>query len=118
VLVATNLMGDILSDEAAAVCGSIGLAASANLNPEGGVPGMFEPVHGSAPDIAGKGIANPLAAILAGALLLDSLGEQEAARLVEDAVRAALAGGGGRTPDLGGSARTAEVTAAVLAALG
>jgi isocitrate/isopropylmalate dehydrogenase len=79
---------------------------------------MFEPVHGSAPDIAGQGIANPLAAILAAALMLDSLGEQEAARLVEGAVHAALGGGRARTPDLGGSARTTEVTAAVLEALG
>ncbi len=114
VIVASNLMGDILSDEAAAVTGSVGLAGSANLNPARTGPSMFEPIHGSAPDIAGRGIANPLAAIRAAALMLDWLGERPAARLVDGAVDAVLAEGRARTPDLGGGATTAEMTAAVL----
>jgi tartrate dehydrogenase/decarboxylase/D-malate dehydrogenase len=117
VIVATNLMGDILSDEAAAVTGSVGLAASANLNPARTGPSMFEPIHGSAPDIAGKGVANPLAAISAAAMMLDWLGERDAARRVERAVETVLATGTVRTPDLGGTARTEEVTAAVIGAL-
>jgi len=114
VVVASNLFGDILSDLAAAIIGSMGLAASANLDPERRFPSMFEPVHGSAPDIAGKGIVNPLAAILTAALMLDHLELPAAAREVEAAVAAVLAGGEVRTPDLGGSSRTGEVTAAVL----
>jgi tartrate dehydrogenase/decarboxylase/D-malate dehydrogenase len=117
VIVATNLMGDILSDEAAAAVGSIGLAPSANVDPLRRAPGMFEPIHGSAPDIAGKGIANPIAAILAGAMLLDWIGESESAARVERAVERVLGAGEVRTPDLGGTARGAEVTDAVLAAL-
>jgi len=117
VVVATNLMGDILSDEAAAVVGSIGLAPSANVDPRRRNPGMFEPIHGSAPDIAGRGIANPTAAILAAALLLDWLGETESAARIERAVEQVLGARRVRTPDLGGTARTADVTAAVLAAL-
>ena len=114
VVVASNLFGDILSDLAAGIIGSMGLAASANLDPERRFPSMFEPVHGSAPDIAGKGIVNPLAAILTAALMLDHLELPAAAREVEAAVAAVLAGGEVRTPDLGGSSRTVEVTAAVL----
>jgi tartrate dehydrogenase/decarboxylase/D-malate dehydrogenase len=114
VIVTTNLMGDILSDEAAAVVGSVGLAGSANLNPARTGPSMFEPIHGSAPDIAGRGLANPLAAIRAAALLLDWLGERAAARLVDGAVDATLAAGRVRTRDLGGEATTDEMTAAVL----
>jgi homoisocitrate dehydrogenase len=110
VLVTTNLFGDILSDEAAGLVGGLGLAASANVG-EG--RGLFEPVHGSAPDIAGRGVANPLAAILAGALLLDFLGEREAAERVRAAVWSTLADGP-RTPDLGGNASTADVTRAVV----
>jgi homoisocitrate dehydrogenase len=110
VLVTTNLFGDILSDEAAGLVGGLGLAASANVG-EG--CGLFEPVHGSAPDIAGRGVANPLAAILAGALLLDFLGEREAAERVRAAVWSTLADGP-RTPDLGGNASTADVTRAVV----
>jgi tartrate dehydrogenase/decarboxylase / D-malate dehydrogenase len=117
VIVATNLMGDILSDEAAAVVGSIGLAPSANVDPQRRSPGMFEPIHGSAPDIAGRGVANPTAAILAAAMLLDWVGEAEAAGRIERAVAAVLGAGRVRTPDLGGTAGTADVTAAVLAAL-
>jgi tartrate dehydrogenase/decarboxylase/D-malate dehydrogenase len=118
VVVASNLFGDILSDLSAIVTGSIGLAASANLNPERRSPSMFEPVHGSAPDIAGKGLANPLAAILSAALLLDHLGEAQAANAVEAAVAAVLAEGKTLTVDLGGSSSTREVTAAVRASLG
>src|ERR687886_179027 len=113
VIVATNLMGDILSDEAAAVVGSIGLAPSANVNPDRGGPSMFEPIHGSAPDIAGQGSANPTAAILAAAMMLDWLGETTAPRCIERAVDATLAAGRARTPDLGGSARTSDVTVAI-----
>jgi tartrate dehydrogenase/decarboxylase/D-malate dehydrogenase len=117
VVVASNLFGDILSDLSAVVTGSIGLAASANLDPQRRGPSMFEPVHGSAPDIAGRGIANPLAAILSAAMMLDHLGEAEAARSVEEAVKAVLAAGTARTPDLGGSSGTEEVAAAVVARL-
>jgi 3-isopropylmalate dehydrogenase len=114
VIVTNNLFGDILSDLGAALVGGLGLAASANLHP--GRPGLFEPVHGSAPALAGKGVANPLAAILAGALMFEQLGEVDAARAVERAVRDTLAAGV-RTPDLGGRATTPELTAAVAAAL-
>ena len=114
VVVASNLFGDILSDLAAMVTGSIGLAASANVDPARRAPSLFEPVHGSAPDIAGRGIANPLAAILSAAMMLDHLGEPEAAQAVEAAVAAVLAEGVARTPDLGGSSTTSEVCAAVL----
>jgi tartrate dehydrogenase/decarboxylase/D-malate dehydrogenase len=117
VIVATNLMGDILSDEAAAITGSIGLAGSANVNPTRTGPSMFEPIHGSAPDIAGKGIANPIGAISAAALMLDWLGERAAARCVERAVEMVLRAGTVRTPDLGGTARTEDVTAAVIGGL-
>jgi tartrate dehydrogenase/decarboxylase/D-malate dehydrogenase len=114
VLVASNLFGDILTDLSAAITGSLGLAPSANLNPERTFPSMFEPVHGSAPDIAGKGVANPLATMLAGAMMLDFLGETRAAAGVEKAVRAVLAEGRGVTPDLGGTGTTRTVTDAVL----
>ena len=113
VIVASNLFGDILSDLAAAVAGSIGVAPSANLNPPRAHPSMFEPVHGSAPDIAGKGIANPIGQIWTAALMLDHLGEKEAGRLLIDAFESTLAAGV-RTRDLGGTASTAEVTAAVV----
>jgi tartrate dehydrogenase/decarboxylase/D-malate dehydrogenase len=116
VIVASNLFGDILSDLAAAVAGSIGIAPSGNLNPERTSPSMFEPVHGSAPDIAGRDVANPIGAIWSGALMLDHLGESDAARAVEGAIATALEEGP-RTPDLGGTATTAEVTAAVIEAL-
>ncbi len=114
VIVASNLMGDILSDEAAAVAGSVGLAASANLNPERTAPSMFEPIHGSAPDIAGQGIANPIAAIRAAAMMLDWLGEGEAARRVVAAIDTAVAVDGVRTRDLGGTATTDAMTDAIL----
>ncbi|MFD0417637.1 tartrate dehydrogenase [Streptomyces sp. NPDC127108] len=110
VVVASNLFGDILSDLAAAVAGSIGIAPAANLNPERDFPSMFEPVHGSAPDIAGRGIANPLGAIWSAAMMLDHLGHPEAAKDVTDAIAAVLAKTDVRTPDLGGGATTAEFT--------
>ncbi len=115
VVVASNLFGDILSDLGAMVAGSIGLAASANLDPERRAPSMFEPVHGSAPDIAGRGVANPLAAILSGAMMLEHLEQPEAARAIHAAVSAVLAEGRVRTPDLGGSAGSADVARAVAA---
>jgi tartrate dehydrogenase/decarboxylase/D-malate dehydrogenase len=115
VIVASNLFGDILSDLAAAVAGSIGIAPSGNLNPEREYPSMFEPVHGSAPDIAGQGIANPIGAIWSGAQMLEHLGEAEAATAVLAAIEHLLAGDGPRTRDLGGSATTAQVTAELAA---
>jgi tartrate dehydrogenase/decarboxylase / D-malate dehydrogenase len=115
VVVASNLFGDILTDLGAAICGSMGLAPSGNINPEREYPSMFEPVHGSAPDIVGKGIANPVAQIASGAMMLEFLGEAKAAELVSGAVRGVLGEGRALTPDLGGSARTSEVTDAVLA---
>jgi tartrate dehydrogenase/decarboxylase/D-malate dehydrogenase len=114
VVVGSNLFCDILSDLSAAIIGSMGLAASANLNPQRRFPSMFEPVHGSAPDIAGKGIVNPLATILSAAMMLDHLQIGGAAREVEAAVAAVLAEGKVRTPDLGGSSSTEAVTGAVL----
>jgi 3-isopropylmalate dehydrogenase len=104
VIVTDNLFGDILTDVAAAVTGGIGLAASGSINPDRHYPSMFEPVHGSAPDIAGRGVADPVAAVLSVALLLDHLGHPEAAQRVTDAVAAELAG---RTP--GAGLRTAEI---------
>jgi tartrate dehydrogenase/decarboxylase/D-malate dehydrogenase len=115
VLVASNLFGDILTDLSAAITGSLGLAPSANLNPSRTFPSMFEPVHGSAPDIAGKGIANPMAAMFSAAMMLDFLGETAAAALLEKAVIGVLTDGATLTPDLGGRATTADVTAAVIA---
>ena len=117
VVVASNLFGDILTDLSAIVTGSVGLAASGNINPERRYPSMFEPVHGSAPDIAGKGIANPLAAILSAGMLLDHLGLRESAAAVHRAVASVLKAGRPRTPDLGGTATTVAVADAVLAAL-
>jgi tartrate dehydrogenase/decarboxylase/D-malate dehydrogenase len=117
VVVASNLFGDILTDIGAVLQGSMGLAASANINPEGGYPGMFEPVHGSAPDIAGQGIANPLGAVWAGALMLETLGKREAADAIMQAVARVLAAGEVRTRDLGGTAGTTDVADAVMAAM-
>ena len=111
VIVTNNLYGDILSDLGAGLVGGLGLAASANLHP--GRPGLFEPVHGSAPPLAGKGVANPMAAMLTGALMLERLGHAGAARAIERAVRDALAAGV-RTPDLGGTTSTGAAAAAVL----
>jgi tartrate dehydrogenase/decarboxylase/D-malate dehydrogenase len=118
VVVGSNLFCDILSDLSAIIVGSMGLAASANLDPLRRFPSMFEPVHGSAPDIAGKGVVNPLATILSAGLMLDHLGMNEAAGAVESAVAAVLADAKVRTPDLGGHNSTEEVAAAVLEKLG
>ena len=115
VIVTNNLYGDILSDLGAGLVGGLGIAASANLHP-GERRGLFEPVHGSAPPLAGKGVANPVAAVLTGALMLDQLGHPEAAHDLERAVRAAIAGGA-RTPDIGGNARTKDVAAKIAASL-
>ncbi|HEV8264206.1 MAG TPA: isocitrate/isopropylmalate dehydrogenase family protein [Gemmatimonadales bacterium] len=112
VVVTTNMFGDILSDLGAALVGGLGVAASANLHP--GRAGLFEPVHGSAPHMVGKDTANPMAAVLTGALMLEQLGHPEAARDLERAVRETLAAGV-RTPDIGGTAKTRDVTAAVAA---
>ncbi|GGC64235.1 isocitrate/isopropylmalate dehydrogenase family protein [Haloferax sulfurifontis] len=110
VLVASNLFGDILTDIGAIVSGSMGMAPSANINVEGHSPSMFEPVHGSAPDIAGRGIANPLATVLSVSMLFDHLGESEVARDIWRAVESQLADADApRTPDLGGSATTEAV---------
>jgi tartrate dehydrogenase/decarboxylase/D-malate dehydrogenase len=113
VVVGSNLFGDILSDLGPAVVGSIGIAASANLNPEKEFPSMFEPVHGSAPDIYGKGIANPIGQIWSGAMMLRQLGIEEAADAVEKAIFATLARGKARTPDIGGTNSTEELGAAI-----
>jgi len=115
VIVASNLFGDILTDLSAAITGSLGLAPSGNLNPARTFPSMFEPVHGSAPDIAGRGVANPMAAMLAGVMMLEFLGEAAAAKLVESAVLRVLADHRDVTPDLGGRGTTESVTSAVLA---
>ncbi|MFO0946932.1 MAG: tartrate dehydrogenase [Planctomycetota bacterium] len=117
VIVASNLFGDILTDLAAIVCGSIGLAASANLNPDKKHPSMFEPVHGSAPDIAGKGIANPLASVIAGILMFEHLGLAQTGRRLDLAVRALLRNQKALPADLGGKATTAETCEALVAML-
>jgi tartrate dehydrogenase/decarboxylase / D-malate dehydrogenase len=118
VVVASNLFGDILSDLGPAVVGSIGIAAGGNINPEKEHPSMFEPVHGSAPDIAGKGIANPIGQIWSGAMMLDHLGERDAAAAVEKAIADVLAAGSPRTADLGGKATTRDMGRAIEEALG
>ena len=117
VVVASNLFGDILTDLGSAMLGSIGISPSANLNPEGRFPSMFEPIHGSAPDIAGRGIANPVGTLWAAAMMLEHLGLNAEAGLLMDAVTAVLAAGRVRTPDIGGTSATAEVADAVIEAL-
>src|SRR5207249_1600497 len=116
VLVATNLHADILSDLAAALSGSLGIAPTANLDPERRFPSMFEPIHGAAFDIKGKGIANPIGALWTGALMLEHLGEKDAALRLLQAVERVTASGL-HTPDLGGKATTREVTDAVCDAI-
>ena len=116
-IVATNLHADILSDLAAALAGSIGIAPTANLNPTGAAPSMFEPIHGSAFDIAGKGIANPIATFWTAAMMLDHLGEAGAAAQLMRAVEDVTAQPAMHTPDLGGTATTLQVTNAVIAAI-
>jgi tartrate dehydrogenase/decarboxylase/D-malate dehydrogenase len=117
VMVATNLHADILSDLAAALAGSLGIAPTANLNPERRFPSMFEPIHGSAFDITGKGIANPIASFWTASMMLDHLGEREAAARLMAAIERVTAAGAPLTPDLGGGATTADVTKAVCDAL-
>jgi tartrate dehydrogenase/decarboxylase/D-malate dehydrogenase len=114
VVVASNLFGDILSDLGPAVAGGIGIAPSANLNPEKTFPSMFEPVHGSAPDIAGKGIANPMALLWSVVMMLEFLEENEAAKHLMEALEAVVREGEVLTPDLGGRAKTQQFTEAVL----
>jgi tartrate dehydrogenase/decarboxylase/D-malate dehydrogenase len=113
VVVGSNLFGDILSDLGPGVTGTIAVAPSANLNPERTHPSMFEPVHGSAPDIAGRGIANPIGQIWSGAMMLDHLGHGDAARAIEVAIETVLDGGGPRTPDIGGNGSTEELGRAI-----
>ena len=117
VVVASNLFGDILTDLGAALVGGLGFAASANLCPGGGFPSMFEPVHGSAPDIAGRGCANPIASLWAASMLLGNLGFTTWEAAVLEAIEEVLKEGRVRTPDMGGNAGTAEMTDAVLSAL-
>ena len=118
VVVGSNLFGDILTDIGAIITGSMGLAPSANINPEKRFPSTFEPVHGSAPDIAGQGISNPLAAILSAAMMLRHLGEEAAADAMEKAALSTLADGSGLTSDLGGTRTTVQVGDSVLEAMG
>jgi len=118
VVVGSNLFGDILTDIGAIITGSMGLASSANLDPQNRYPSMFEPVHGSAPDIMGMGIANPMAQILTGAMMASHLGESAAAHNIENAVRYVLRQGEVLTPDLGGHSRTSDVGNAVVDSLG
>jgi tartrate dehydrogenase/decarboxylase/D-malate dehydrogenase len=117
VIVASNLFGDILTDLGAAISGSLGTAPSGNLNPTRAHPSMFEPIHGSAPDIAGRGIANPIGAVWAGAMMLEHLGEKKAAKRVMSAIERVTSEGRVRTPDLGGTATTTQMTRALLDAL-
>ena len=118
VVVASNLFGDILSDLGPAVVGGMGIAAGGNINPEREFPSMFEPVHGSAPDIAGQGIANPIACCWTGAMMLEHLGETEAANAILEAIEAVTEEGKVLTPDLGGTAGTEDVVVALIGKLG
>jgi tartrate dehydrogenase/decarboxylase/D-malate dehydrogenase len=113
VVVGSNLFGDILSDLGPAIAGTIGIAPSANINPENEYPSMFEPVHGSAPDIAGRGIANPIGQIWSGAMMLEHLGEPDAAASIETAIERVLAESDVHTPDIGGKAATRDLGGAI-----
>jgi tartrate dehydrogenase/decarboxylase/D-malate dehydrogenase len=119
VVVASNLFGDILSDLGPACTGTIGIAPSANMNPERTTPSLFEPVHGSAPDIAGKGIANPIGQIWCGAMMLEFLGHKEAHDAILSTIEKVLApqSGAPRTPDIGGTASTSDLGKAIAEAL-
>jgi len=114
VVVGSNLFGDILSDLGPACTGTIGIAPSGNINPENKFPSLFEPVHGSAPDIAGKGIANPIGQIWSGAMMLDYLGEKESANRIISSIEKTLSSDSGRTKDLNGKATTSECGKKVL----
>jgi tartrate dehydrogenase/decarboxylase/D-malate dehydrogenase len=118
VIVASNLFGDILSDLGPALAGSLGIAPSGNLNPEGDYPSMFEPVHGSAPDIAGRGTANPVGQIWSGAMMLEHFGHHEAAKIIEKAIEIVLSDKCLKTPDMGGNATTKEVGIAIADTVG
>jgi len=117
VIVASNLFGDILTDIGSAISGSLGVAPGGNINPDRTTPSMFEPIHGSAPDIAGKGIANPIAAIWAGAMMLDHLGECAAHDRILSAIESVLADERVKTPDLGGRATMADMAKAVASSM-
>jgi tartrate dehydrogenase/decarboxylase/D-malate dehydrogenase len=119
VIVGSNLFGDILSDLGPATAGTIGIAPSANLNPERAFPSLFEPVHGSAPDIYGRAIANPIGQIWSGAMMLDHLGEPAAGAAIVAAIEKVLAPGSGapRTPDIGGRAKTEDLGKAIAEAV-
>ena len=117
VVVGSNLFGDILSDLGPAVAGTIGIAPSGNINPTRDYPSMFEPVHGSAPDIAGKGVANPIGQIWSGAMMLEHLGHPEASTVIENAIETVLLDSRLRTPDMGGKATTAELGRAIVEAV-
>jgi tartrate dehydrogenase/decarboxylase/D-malate dehydrogenase len=117
VILASNLFGDILTDIGSAISGSLGVSPGGNINPDRTTPSMFEPIHGSAPDIAGKGIANPIASIWAGAMMLDHLGEHAAHESILKAIEHVIADERVKTPDLGGKATTVEMTKAVVQAL-
>jgi tartrate dehydrogenase/decarboxylase/D-malate dehydrogenase len=118
VIIASNMFGDILTDIGSAISGSLGIAPGANINPERTYPSMFEPIHGSAPDIAGKGVANPIGAIWAGAQMLDHLGHRDLHDRVLGAIERVVAHGTTRTPDLGGSATTKQVADAIRSEVG
>ena len=113
VIVASNLFGDILTDIGSAISGSLGIAPGANINPDRTYPSMFEPIHGSAPDIAGKGIANPIGCVWAGAMMLDHLGHRDVHDKILGAVERVVASGKNRTPDLGGKASTKDLADAI-----
>ena len=117
VMVTSNLFGDILTDIGSAISGSLGIAPGANINPERTHPSMFEPIHGSAPDIAGKGIANPIGAVWAGALMLDHLGQRAIHDKILGAIERVVGAGTVLTPDLGGTAKTEEVARAIVGAM-
>jgi tartrate dehydrogenase/decarboxylase/D-malate dehydrogenase len=114
VIVASNLFGDILTDIGSAISGSLGIAPGANINPERTFPSMFEPIHGSAPDIAGKGIANPIGAIWAGAMMMDHLGHKDVHDRILGAIERVVSSGAVRTPDLGGKATTKDMSEAIV----
>ena len=113
----SNLFGDILSDLGPATTGTIGIAPSANINPDRKFPSLFEPVHGSAPDITGKGIANPIGQIWAGAMMLDHLGESEASSSIVNSIETVLKDKKNRTPDLGGTSNTENCTNSIISEL-